>query len=84
MSIYPVSVSKPTYLDPDRLYSLSYFVKASGLSTTRLKKAKAKGIEPRVISCGRRKFVFGADAIDFVRRLSEHYAQKQSKNQMPN
>ena len=41
----------------------AHALKASGLSTTRLKKAKAEGIEPRVISCGRRKFVFGADGI---------------------
>jgi hypothetical protein len=76
VAIHPVTTDKPTYIHPRCLYALSYFVQASGLSTTRLQFAKRDGVELKTIACGRRKFVFGADGIDFVRRLSEHYAQK--------
>jgi hypothetical protein len=79
MPIHPVRINKPSFIDSDRLYSLSRFIRDSGLSYTRIQFAKREGIELNMVCCGRRKFVRGIDGIDFVLRLAAHYAQK-SKN----
>jgi hypothetical protein len=79
MPIHPVTTAKPSFIDAQRLYSLSRFIHDSGLSYTRIQFAKRDGIELKMVACGRRKFVRGSDGIDFVLRLAAHYAQK-SKN----
>jgi hypothetical protein len=76
VAIHPVSTSTPSFLDPSRLYSLSRFIKDSGISYTRLQFAKRDAIELNLVSCGRRKFVRGADGIDFIERLAAHHAKK--------
>jgi hypothetical protein len=76
MPIRPVRVDKPSFIDPDRVYSLSRFIRDSGLSQTRIQFAKHDGIDLKMVECGRRKFVRGADGIDFILRLAAHYAEK--------
>ena len=61
----------PSFLDPDRLYSLRGFKEASGISATRLREGRLQGVEPRWIKVGRRNFLRSIDAIDLVERLSE-------------
>lgn len=61
----------PTYIAPERLYSIRGFQEASGVSATRMREARHKGVDIKSITVGRRKFVRGADAIDYVERLAE-------------
>ena len=60
----------PSFLAPDRLYSLRGFQEASGISATRMREGRLAGVHPNWILVGRRKFLRGVDAIDFVERLS--------------
>ena len=75
MPIYPVTTNSPTFIDPSRLYSLSRFIRDSGISYTRIQNAAREGIELNMVRCGRRKFVRGVDGIGFIERLAAHYSQ---------
>ena len=71
------ATSEPTAIHADSLYSRRGFIAASGLSETRLREAKHAGIEPRKILVGKRVFIRGKDAIDFIERLAEHHTNAQ-------
>ncbi|MBA3480331.1 MAG: DNA-binding protein [Pirellulales bacterium] len=60
----------PSFLDPNRLYTLRGFQQASGISSTRMREARLQGIRLPAINVGRRKFVRGLDAIAYVERLA--------------
>jgi hypothetical protein len=62
---------EPSFIDPSRLYSIRGFWNASGVSPTRIRLAKRQGIELPTIEVGRRKFVRGTDAIEFIERLAQ-------------
>ncbi len=63
-------VCERSYVDPDRLYSLVGFRIASGISQTRMRKARLQGIVPRQMKVGKRIFIRGVDAIEFIERLA--------------
>ena len=75
MPLYPDTKSTPSFIAPDRLYSLSRFLKDSGISYTRLQLARRLDIPLTLISCGRRKYVRGYEGIDFIERLAEYEAK---------
>lgn len=64
----------PTFIRPDCLYSLAGFRRSSGISATRMREARKAGIVPRTIEVGRRKFIRGSDAIEFIERLGRQAA----------
>lgn len=59
-----------SFIAPDRLYTLRGFHAASGISSTRLREARRRGIHLLTLEVGRRKFVRGADAISFIESLA--------------
>lgn len=61
----------PTYIAPERLYSLRGFQEAAGVSATRMLEARRRGVNLITIDVGRRKFVRGTDAIAYLERLAE-------------
>jgi hypothetical protein len=61
---------EPSFIDPHRLYSRRGFIAASGISETRIRAAKQRGVELPWLICGKRKFLRGADAIAFIERLA--------------
>jgi len=63
----------PSYLAPERLYSLKGFMAASGINATRICKARRVGVELPCVQVGKRKFVRGADAIAYIERLAESH-----------
>ena len=65
------SAKKPTYLDANRMYALQGFYQASGISATRVREARRKGIDLPTLNVGRRKFLRGVDAIEYIERLSQ-------------
>jgi hypothetical protein len=65
-----VSTKAPSYIAPERLYSLKGFQAAAGVSATRMREARQAGIHLPTIEVGRRKFVRGSDAIDYLERLA--------------
>ena len=60
----------PSFIDPDRLYSLRGFQEASGISATRLREGRLQGVEPNWVKVGRRKFLRGVDAIRLIEELA--------------
>lgn len=62
---------QPSFIDPNRLYTLKGFYIASGISHTRRREARVQEIELPTLSVGRRKFVRGTDAIAFIERLAK-------------
>jgi hypothetical protein len=62
--------TQPTYIAPERLYTLRGFREASGISPTRMRDARLRGIEVPMLTVGKRKFVRGHDAIAYIERLA--------------
>lgn len=60
----------PSFIDPGRLYTLRGFQVASGISSTRMRSARAQGIACPMLEVGKRKFIRGSDAIDYIIRLA--------------
>lgn len=63
----------PTLIEPGTLYTLSEFLKASGLGKTTIRRARERGVELKKIPLGRRKFVRGEDGIAFIEAASLAY-----------
>ncbi len=66
-----VSTRVPTFIAPERLYALKGFIAASGVSATRRREASQRGIVLLTIEVGRRKFVRGHDAIEYIEKLAQ-------------
>jgi hypothetical protein len=64
------AAGRPSYIAPERLYTLQGFKDASGISGTRIREARLKGVEPLYLEVGRRKFIRGQDAIEYIERLA--------------
>jgi hypothetical protein len=73
-----VSTREPTFLAPERLYSIKGFQSAAGVSSTRMRYARQAGIILPTLEVGRRKFVRGHDAIAYLERLAALESSKQS------
>ena len=58
------------YIAPGFLYPLRSFQTLAGISATRIREARCRGIHLRTLNVGRRKFVRGTEAIDFIERLA--------------
>lgn len=61
----------PSFIDPERLYSLRGFQEASGISATRMREARLSGIYLPTISVGRRQFVRGSEGIPYIEQLAK-------------
>lgn len=60
-----------SYIDADRLYTLAGFRIASGIAATRMREARLQGVHPVTLEVGRRVFIRGRDAIEYIERLAE-------------
>lgn len=65
----------PTRIEPGVVYTLREFIRASGLSYSRIREAARAGIEMKTLRVGRRVFVKGDDAIEFIERLAADTAK---------
>jgi len=64
-------IRKPTsYIDPERLYTLSGYQQSSGIAKTRIREARLQGLVLKTVDVGKRKFVRGRDGIDFIEKLA--------------
>jgi hypothetical protein len=63
---------EPSWIDPNLLYSLKGFERASGVTATRIHHAKQAGIDLPTLAVGRRKFVRGSDAIEYIEALAKN------------
>ena len=67
-------------IDPNLLYTLRAFEARSGISATRIHLAARDGVELPTIEVGRRKFIPGVRAIDYIKKLGElHQRQKKDR-----
>ena len=62
---------KPTYLDPERVYSLHGFQQTAGITATRMREGRLQGIDAHWIRVGRRKFIEGREAINYLKALAQ-------------
>ncbi len=58
-------------IQPECLYSRRAFLEATGISANRLRDARRRGVEPPWLTVGKRKFLFGSAAIQYIVSLSE-------------
>jgi hypothetical protein len=65
------SKSGTSFIAPDYLYTRQGFIEASGISPSRMREARLYGISPKWLDVGRRKFILGRDAIEYILQLSE-------------
>lgn len=65
-----------TCIESGNLYTRQGFIKASGVSATRLAAAAAQGIKPKWLKVGRRLYVAGEDGIRFIRELAAQESAK--------
>lgn len=72
------SPKQPSFIAPERLYSLRGFQECAGISGTRMRQARLRGIAPRVLRVGRRQFIRGADGIEFIESLAEGESHRDS------
>lgn len=68
----------PGVIHPDSLYSRRAFITTTGLSETRLREAKKRGIQPRKIWVGKRNWIRGRDAIAFIELLAQDEIRQHS------
>ena len=68
--------AQTTGILPDALYPRAAFVRASGISRTRLREARLMGLPLPVMRVGKRQFVLGRDAIEWIIELAELSAEK--------
>jgi hypothetical protein len=62
---------KPSFIDPNRLYSLAGFLQCSGFTPQRMGELRRLGIDLPRLKCGRRVFIEGSAAIEYIRRASQ-------------
>jgi hypothetical protein len=60
----------PSFIDPERLYTLRGFQECSGIAATRIREARLQGVPLPTIKVGKRVFVRGADGIAYIERLA--------------
>lgn len=56
---------------PGVLYTYSGFIKASGISKSRIREGRLQGVDLPTVRVGRRIFIRGAEAIAYIERLAE-------------
>ena len=65
------TAKRPTsYLDPDRLYTYRGFQECSGINPTRIREARLQGVTPTLLKVGKRIFIRGKDAIEYIEALA--------------
>lgn len=69
-TLHPVPRS---YIDPERLYTLRGFQVESGIARTRMNEAARWGLRPTTIRVGKRVFIRGRDAIEYIERLATEF-----------
>lgn len=67
------------YVDPGRLYSYRGFQIDSGISQTRIREARLMGHPLPVLKIGRRSYVRGGEAIEWMEKLAELTAQQKAE-----
>jgi len=76
----PLKSMQPSFIAPERLYTLRYFQAASGVSATRIREGRRNGIILTTLDVGKRKFVRGSDGINFIEQLAQLPSPDQSIN----
>lgn len=64
------TTKSPSFIAPERLYSLKGFQASAGVSATRMREARKVGIVLQTLEVGRRKFIRGSDAIAYLESLA--------------
>lgn len=67
--------SDTSFVDPDRLYTQAGFIRATGISKSRLREARLMGLTLPSIKVGKRVYIKGEQAITFIEALAAKYAE---------
>lgn len=71
----------PTSIDPEKLYALAEFIRCSGISHSRILRAAKDGLLIPTLDVGKRKFIWGIDAMDYICSLAAMHREQQSKHE---
>lgn len=66
-----VSTKSPSFIAPERLYSIKGFQAHAGISSTRMRMARQRGVDLPKLEVGRRRFVRGSDGIAYLEALAK-------------
>lgn len=66
----PATKRQPSYIDPSRFYALRGFQIDAGVTPTRMREARLQGVTPVTLKIGKRVFIRGSDAIEYLERLA--------------
>ncbi len=77
-----LTTKQTSYLAPERLYTRDGFMRAAGLSMSRLSDARHDhGLVPKWLTVGAKQFIDGTDAIAFIKQLAAaEAAEKERRN----
>jgi len=64
------TAAETSFLDPACLYTYSGFIKCSGISKSRIREARLRGIKLPAMKVGKRLYIRGRDGIAFIERLA--------------
>lgn len=65
------AAANTSYLDPACLYTYSGFITCSGISKSRIREARLRGVKLPAMKVGKRLYIRGRDGIEFVEKLAE-------------
>lgn len=65
-------------IDPQSLYTRPGFIKASGFAAARIAQLAAEGVRPSWLKVGRRHYIEGSEAIEFIKAAAKHEEAKQA------
>ena len=75
-----LTTKQTSYLAPERLYTRDGFMRAAGISLSRLSDARHDhGLVPKWMTVGIKQFIHGKDAIEFICALSDRLAEEKAK-----
>ena len=70
-----LTATAPSKIEPGATYSLAGFIAASGISYSRIRRAARAGVDIPTFAIGRRKFIKGSNAVEYLDQLAEQTEQ---------
>lgn len=67
-----------SHVDPDCIYTLEGFRRVTGLAQTRMREARLQGLDIPRLTVGKRVFIRGRDAIEYIEKLAELSARNKA------
>jgi hypothetical protein len=74
-----VSAGTPSFISPHYVYPIAGFCSVSGIKYDRIQRAKKDGIPFPGFKIGKRLFIKGSSALEYLDRLAAHSAKQEEQ-----